>query len=90
MRTFIRKIELLFDAHNQLTPLCPKIERPHSQKSILAVRLGTGALLRVDIAFMRSGIHTPARKREHTSTRAHTHKHTQTHTHTQTNTHICA
>ena len=26
MRTFIRKIELLFDAHNQLTPLCPKIE----------------------------------------------------------------
>ena len=80
MRTFIRKIELLFDAHNQLTPLCPKIERPHSQKSILAVRLGTGALLRVDIAFMRSGIHTPARKREHTSTRVHTHKHTQTQT----------
>ena len=103
MRTFIRKIELLFDAHNQLTPLCPKIElmfpfkkwriiyrspiladgRPHSQKSILAVRLGTGALLRVDIAFMRSGIHTPARKREHTSTRAHTHKHTLTHKQTR-------
>ena len=52
---------------------------PHSQKSILAVRLGTGALLRVDIAFMRS----PARKREHTSTRAHTHKHTLTHKQTR-------
>ena len=50
-------------------------------RSILAVRLGTGALLMVDIAFMRSGIHTPARKREHTSTRAHTHKHTLTHKH---------
>ena len=52
-------------------------------RSILAVRLGTGALLRVDIAFMRSGIHTPARKREHTSTRAHTHKHTLTHKQTR-------
>ena len=52
-------------------------------RSILAVRLGTGALLRVDIAFMRSGIHTPARKREHTCTRAHTHKHTLTHKQTR-------